>query len=214
MSADPLPAPRARKDHLLAPTVAFQGAYGAFGEMAARSAWPGGDPRPMPTFERVVASVAAGISDLGLLPVWTSALGEIAFTRDALQGAQVEISGEITVPIELCLMACPGVRRETLAYIGSHPAALAQCRRFLAAEPSLIPCPAWDTAGAARDLADYPAPYAWYDRLPGASRRTVAAIAGVEAAERYGLTILERGIQDVADNVTRFAILVRARGGR
>lgn len=214
MSANPLPAPPVRKDHILEPTVAFQGAYGAFGEMAARSGWPDGEPRPMPTFERVVASVEAGISDFGLLPVWNSALGEIPFTKDALKGARVEITGEITVPIELCLLARPGVRLESLTYVGSHPAALAQCKRFLDARPALIPCPAWDTAGAARDLADFPAPYAWYDRLPGATRRTAAAIAGAEAAERYGLTILERGIQDVADNVTRFAILVRAGGGR
>lgn len=198
----------------VSPTVAFQGTFGAFGEMAARARWADGEPRPMPTFERVVASVAAGISDFGVLPIWNSILGEIPFTRGVLDGAKVTIVEEVTVRIELCLLARKGVPLETIAYVGSHPAALAQCRRWLAAHPALTSCPAWDTAGAARDLADLGAPYAWYERLPGAGPRTLAAIAGPEAAERYGLTILARGIQDVADNETRFAILVRAEAGR
>jgi prephenate dehydratase len=197
-----------------APTVAFQGTFGAFGEMAARARWPGGEPRPMPTFERVVASVAAGISDFGVLPIWNSVLGEIPFTREVLEGAPVEVADEVEVVIELCLLARKGVAFETLAYVGSHPAALAQCRRFLAAHPALTTCPAWDTAGAARDLADLGAPYAWYERLPGAGPRTLAAIASADAAERYGLAVVARGIQDVADNVTRFAVLVRAGGSR
>jgi len=197
-----------------APTVAFQGTFGAFGEMAALSRWPAGEPRPMPTFERVVASVAAGISDLGVLPIWNSVLGEIPFTRDVLRGAPVEIVEEIAIPIELSLLARPKVALETIAYVGSHPAALAQCRRWLAERPTLTPCPAWDTAGAARDLADGNAAYSWYERLPGAAPRTIAAIAGAAAAERYGLVVLARGIQDVAENVTRFAVLARKGGGR
>jgi len=197
-----------------APTVAFQGTFGAFGEMAALLRWPAGEPRPMPTFERVVSSVAAGISDVGLLPVWNSVLGEIPFTRGVLDAATVEVTGEVEVPVELALVARRGATLETIAYVGSHPAALAQCRRFFAAHPALTPCPAWDTAGAARDLADGNGAYAWYERLPGAAPRTTAAIASRAAAERYGLVVLAEGIQDVAKNVTRFAILTRKGGVR
>ena len=212
--AEPVSPSRPLRSATFAPTVAFQGTFGAFGEMAARSRWPDGEPRAMPTFERVVASVEAGISDLGVLPVWNSVLGEIPFTREVLQGAKVAIVDEVTIPIDLCLLARRGVALETVAYVGSHPAALAQCRRWLGERPALTPCPAWDTAGAARDLADLNAPYNWYERLPGAGPRTLAAIASAEAAERYGLTILARGIQDVAENVTRFAVLQRTGGAR
>lgn len=205
-------AERASLKTITAPTVAFQGTFGAFGEAAARTRFPDGEPRAMPTFERVVASVEAGISDFGVLPIWNSALGEIRFTREAMGTTKLEVVGEVTVPIELCLLARKGVTHETVAYVGSHPAALEQCRRYLASHPALIPCPAWDTAGAARDLADLGAPYAWYERLPGAGPRTIGAIASADAAARYGLTILARGIQDVADNMTRFAILARAGG--
>lgn len=197
----------------ISPTVAFQGTFGAFGELAARTRFPDGEPRAMPTFERVVASVEAGISDFGVLPVWNSVLGEIPFTREVLLAGLVEVVAEIAVPIDLCLLARRGVALETVAYVGSHPAALAQCRRYFAAHPRLTPCPAWDTAGAARDLADFGAPYAWYEQLPGAGPRTLAAIANAETAERYGLAVLARGLQDVADNVTRFAVLAR-RGER
>jgi prephenate dehydratase len=197
-----------------APTVAFQGTFGAFGEMAALSRWPAGEPRPMPTFERVVASVEAGISDLGLLPVWNSTLGEIPFTKGVLEGAKVEITGEVAVSVELCLLARRGVALETVIYAGSHPAALAQCKGFFGAHPALMPCPAWDTAGAARDLADGNGAYAWYERLPSAGPRTIAAIAGAAAAERYGLAVLRRGIQDAVENITRFAIIARQGASR
>jgi len=211
-SAEPVASPRARRAPSFAPTIAFQGTFGAFGEMAALARWPEGEPRPMPTFERVVASVAAGISDLGLIPVWNSILGEIPFTRNVLDDAQVEVTGEISVPIELCLLARPKVSLGSIAYVGSHPAALAQCRRFFTEHPELTPCPAWDTAGAARDLVEGNATYSWHERLPGAAPRTIAAIASAAAAERYGLVVLQRAIQDVAENVTRFAIVERTGG--
>lgn len=196
------------------PTVAYQGAHGAFGEEAVRRRWRDGEPRPMPTFERVVESVGAGVSDYGVLPVWNSVLGDIPWSRAVLADASaVRVAGEITVPIELCLIARHGVGPAAVRYVGSHPAALGQCRSFLAANPMMLPCPAWDTAGAVREVAE-DGDESWYRKLPGAGPMSVAAIAGPGAAALHGLEVLARGIQDVADNVTRFAILERAGGAR
>ena len=120
---------------------------------------------------------------------------------------------EVEIPIRLALLAAPGTSLSTVTYVGSHPAALAQCSRFLAAHPALTPCPAWDTAGAARELGAEIGPK-WYDRLPGATRKTVAAIASPATAGRYGLELLIDSVQDRPEAITRFAVIAPRRGER
>jgi prephenate dehydratase len=80
--------------------------------------------------------------------------------------------------------------------VASHPVALAQCGRFLREQSSLAAEPAYDTAGAARDVS----------RSGDISR---AAIAGRGAARRFGLEILAVDIEDRPDNQTRFLALGR-----
>ena len=75
--------------------------------------------------------------------------------------------------------------------------ALAQCTRFLTGHPRIVAHEAWDTAGAARDVA-----------RAGDARR--AAIAGRGAAARWGLVVLADGIADAPDNRTRFVALRRS----
>jgi prephenate dehydratase len=79
--------------------------------------------------------------------------------------------------------------------VASHPIALAQCRSFLRAHPWLGVYETWDTAAAAREVAE-----------AGDPRR--AAIAGPAAAARYGLMVLAAGIADRSDNATRFVSVV------
>src|SRR5207249_6342653 len=86
--------------------------------------------------------------------------------------------------------------------VASHPVALAQCRRFFATHPDLVAVPAYDTAGSVRDLmADRPA--------ADARLAADAAIASSLAAELYGGTVLEEGLEDHAENYTRFLLVAR-----
>jgi prephenate dehydratase len=105
--------------------------------------------------------------------------------------------------VRLCLLALPGTRIADIGEARSHPVALAQCRRFLAATPGIRPVAVHDTAGAAAEVARLGDP-------------ALAAIASAEAGERYGLVSLAAGIQDRADNQTRFFVIrpvPRAEGG-
>jgi prephenate dehydratase len=105
--------------------------------------------------------------------------------------------GEVVSPIHHCLLAVHGSTLEEVTQVISHPVALAQCQRFFAAHPALEAVAFYDTAGAAREVAQR-------------GVRTQAAIAGSPAAERYGLDILAASIEDRHDNQTRFLVVVPA----
>jgi prephenate dehydratase len=92
-------------------------------------------------------------------------------------------------------MAPSGASLEGLETVRSHAQALGQCRAWLRAHvPHATGEATPDTAGAAREVA-------------AAGDPTVAAIASKRAAEQYGLTILADGLEDDAQNFTRFLVI-------
>jgi prephenate dehydratase len=92
------------------------------------------------------------------------------------------------------VMGLPGTPLGAVRRVLSHPVALAQCGAFFAAHPGIDAVAFYDTAGAARAVADGGDPAA-------------AAIAGRGAAERYGLAVLAAHVEDRADNQTRFLVV-------
>jgi prephenate dehydratase len=184
--------------------VAFQGELGAYGDEAVARCWNGAVATPMRSFDDVVDAVLTGAAENGVLPCWNSVVGDVHDGRKALARATacgLATDGEIEVPVHHQLLAIPGTSLDEVIVVASHPVALAQCRRFLAAHPLMMACPVYDTAGAARDLAQAPV-------------HGHAAIASRAAGERYGLVVLATDIQDVAHNVTRFTVIAREAHGR
>lgn len=184
------------------PRVAFQGEEGAYSEEAVRRHWGSGgrvhvEPVPARTCADVVSAVETGAVEYGLLPIENSLAGSVVATYDALAASrEVFVIGETVLPIHHCLLAPRGASLATLTSVESHPVALAQCCRFLTEHPWIAARAAYDTAGAARDVAD-------------AGDTARAAIAGRGAAARFGLAILLADIEDRPDNQTRFLALAR-----
>lgn len=183
-------------------TVAFQGEPGAFGEDAI-SSWFGVDavtPQPQREFADVRRSVLSGTADLGVLPVENSIHGVVTAARRVLEQGGLRIIGDVTCPIRLCLLALPGARSEQLRRVLSHPVALGQCGRFLSAMPLIETVPFYDTAGAAKAVAEL-------------GDVASAAVASIGAAARYSLDVIARNIEDHPDNRTRFVIVERTTPG-
>lgn len=179
--------------------VAFQGELGAYSEEAVRRYWPGDGTEPVPkrSCADVVRALEDGAVDFGMLPIENSLAGNVVATYDALSESRgCWVVGEEILPIHHCLLALPGTGIDAITRVASHPVALAQCGRFLDTHPWMEAEAAYDTAGAAHDLA-----------ASGDFSR--AAIAGRGAAERFGLETLAAGIEDRADNQTRFFALSR-----
>jgi prephenate dehydratase len=178
--------------------VAFQGELGAFSEEALRQLW-GDDAEPVSqrTFDDVARAVAHADVDRGVLPVHNAIVGPIEPSLAAIAAyPELAIVDETVVIIRPMLLALPGVTLGDIRRVRSHPAALGQCQNFLRAHPAIAANEAWDTAGAARELAE-------------AGDRALAVIAGPAAAVRYGLTVLVERVADRVDNLTRFVALAR-----
>jgi prephenate dehydratase len=199
--------------------VAYQGSPGAFGEAAVVRAWEGAAVAvPTRTFASVLSLVAESRVEYGVLPLWNTLIGSVRPAWEALDQFETEVTtvGEVSVPVSLCLVGLPGTTLDDVRFVGSHPAALGQCRQFFASRPHVQACAATDTAGAARELAflvhaagvanageDTP----WYSSFAFDGPRELAAVSSRTAAELYGLEVLAEGIQDEARNVTRFSIM-------
>jgi chorismate mutase / prephenate dehydratase len=179
--------------------VAFQGAPGAFSEQAAVQLL-GEKIRlvPRPTFESLFLSIEDNSADYILAPIENSLAGFVHASFDLLLDSRLYIIGEVIIPISHCLIGCPGSSFETIVAVESHPVALDQCRRFLAANPQIKRIAAEDTAGSV-------------ERIISRRDPTHAAIAGQRAAEKYGGVILREHLEDSSENYTRFLLLSTAK---
>lgn len=178
--------------------IAFQGELGAFSEEAIRNIDPRATPVPCREFIDVAQAVESGDADAGMLPIENTLAGSVVGSYDALTACEsLHVIAETVVEIHHCVLGPRGAALDELATVESHPVALAQCTRWLRAHPSIVVRAAYDTAGAARDIA-------------GRGDARAAAIAGRGAAGRYGLDILASNIEDRSDNQTRFLMVARA----
>ena len=178
--------------------VAYFGPAGTYTEAAALQYAPQGELLPFPTIAAVYQAVAEQRADEGVLPIENSLEGSVNITLDLLiSRADLSIAHEIVLPIDHCLMVRPGTEVAAVRVIYSHPQSLAQCRGYLERNfPQAQATASLSNSAAVADMQ--------------ASPVTAAAIAPQRAAELYGAEIVDRGIQDSPNNVTRFVVLARA----
>jgi prephenate dehydratase len=185
--------------------VAIQGELGSNSHMAAVEMLGNGNRLEIiacTVSAQVLAKVVAGEVDGAVLPIENSLHGSVAEHYDLLLELPVRIERESLLRIRHNVIGMPGVKLAELRKVMSHPVALSQCRRFLAAHPELEVVPFYDTAGSVKYLME-------------AGLREVAGIAPQLAAEEYGGEVVVSGVEDHAENYTRFHLLRRedASGG-
>src|SRR3981081_1446139 len=129
--------------------VAFQGARGAFSEEAAVKLL-GEDITLVPraNFESLFHAIDDQAADCILAPIENSLAGFVHACYDLLLDSKLYISGEVIIPINHYLIGCAGASLAGITAVESHPVALDQCRRFLAANPRIQRIAAEDTAGS------------------------------------------------------------------
>jgi len=175
--------------------IAFQGAPGAYSDLACREVFPQLKTLPCAAFEDVIAAVRDGRADLAMLPIENSVAGRVADIHHLLPDSSLHIIGEHFQRVSHCLLAPKGATLKGLKRVKSHVHALSQCR-VLIRELGVKPVVVADTAGAAAEVAER-------------GDKSEAAIASELAGEIYGLTTLKSGIEDAQHNTTRFLIMAK-----
>lgn len=176
-------------------SVYYQGAPGAYQELAARALFPYCEPENVQTWEQVFQAVRYGKADVGVVPVENTTAGSISAVYDLLLEYDLSINCSYIKKIRHCLAAVPGAGLSDIERVCSHPHALPQCRAFIH-EHGLASIEVSNTAVAAQSVAQK-------------QDKRLAAICSREAAEQYGLTILAEGINDLQHNETRFIAVSR-----
>ncbi len=175
--------------------VAFQGEQGAYSEEALRQHFAemaGLETRPCRSLPELFQCVEENQADCGMVPLENSLGGSVTGATSLLLKHSLKTTGETYYSVRHNLLVLPGYK-DRVRNVRSHPQALEQCRAYLRSR-NYNPEDWYDTAGAAKALAEKPEP-------------EYGAIASIYAAEFYGLEIAERGIEDQRNNQTRFLVV-------
>ena len=174
-------------------TVAYQGVEGAFAHEACLAFLPRHVPIGLATFGEVVAAVEENRTEFGMLPLANNEAGETG-ARELIGKARLHVVAEPFLAVRMHLLGLRFASLDRIRTIVSHPVALRQCARSLAA----LGLPTEETSNTALAAKTLTNP-----------RRAV--LASERAAVLYGLAILKRDMHDRSDNRTKFAIVARSR---
>ena len=175
--------------------VAIQGIQGAFHHIVASDYFD--DSMQLAeclTFDEMPKLLVDNKVDYLVMAIANSIAGAILPNYALLDEYNLQIEGEVFLPIKHQFMALPEQNIMAIKEVWSHPMAINQCRVFLRKYSHIKVVEKADTAAAAKDI--------FTKQLKG-----IAAIASTKAAAIYNLNILAKDIQTNPDNYTRFFIL-------
>jgi chorismate mutase/prephenate dehydratase len=173
-------------------TVAYLGPEGTYTQMAVQKQF--GDSvtaRAATAIDEIFRDVESGAADYGVVPVENSTGGVVSHTLDELVHTKLRICGEVALPVHHHLLSRAG-GLEGITKVYAHAQSFAQCRKWLDAKLPRAEREAVSSNGAAARIA---------------ANEGGAAIASLQAAKLYGLSILASNIEDDPDNTTRFLVI-------
>jgi prephenate dehydratase len=186
--------------------VGYLGPEGTFTEEAllAGARRDAVEPVAVGSIYETVIALGEGRVEYAIVPIENSLDGSVSVTLDLLADAAAElcIVGEELLGVRHSLIGAAPVELAQIATVFTHPQVPGQCQRFLRGELAAAQVlPAASTAEAVRSVA-------------AAGDPSQAAIGTLLAARIYGGTVLREGIEDRADNETRFVWLARRDGAQ
>ena len=175
--------------------IAYSGVEGAFAHIVAKRLFPDELYVSFGSFKEAYEAVSSGDCDLAVLPTENSYAGKVKEVADLLDRGELNVLSTHSFPIVQNLLGIRGSRIGDIKTVISHPKALEQCDAYIKAHGYKV-IQAANTAVAAKEAIER------HDM-------SLAAIASLETAARYGLKVLDEKINSSDDNVTTFAVVSR-----
>ncbi len=186
--------------HALAPRIAFLGPKGSYSHLAARKYasrhFDSFVENGCLKFHDIIQQVEAGQADYAVMPIENTSSGSINDVYDLLQQTSLSIVGELTIPIEHCVLVKDVTTLAQIKTVYSHPQPFQQCSQFINRFPQWKIEYTESTAAAMEKVAALNSPEA-------------AALGSEAGGELYGLQVLERNLANQQQNHTRFIVLAR-----
>jgi len=176
--------------------IAIQGIKGSFHDIAAHQYFGNEELELVccDTFEQLFQQMQADRHLLGLMAIENTIAGSLLHNYELLRDSGMTIVGEHKLRIKHSIMCLPDDEWKDITEVNSHPVALMQCRDFLSGHNDLKIVEVADTAGAAANISK--------KQLHGH-----AAICHKDAAQIYGMKVLQEGIETNKHNFTRFLVV-------
>lgn len=176
--------------------VAIQGTLGSYHDIAAHQYFAGEEIELIccASFEEVFAAVKKDSKTIGMLAIENTIAGSLLHNNELLRQSGAQIVGEHKLRISHSFVCLPEEDWDDITEVNSHPIALMQCRDFLSQHPRIKVVEGEDTARSAEVIKT--------ENLKGH-----AAICSKAAAERYGMKVLQEGIETNKHNFTRFLVV-------
>ncbi|EQA4286805.1 bifunctional chorismate mutase/prephenate dehydratase [Cronobacter dublinensis] len=180
--------------------VAFLGPKGSYSHLAARQYAARHFDQFIESgcakFHDIFNQVETGQADYAVVPIENTSSGAINDVYDLLQHTSLSIVGELTLPIDHCVLVSTSTTLEKIETVYSHPQPFQQCSQFLKRYPNWKIEYCESTAAAMEKVAHASSPY-------------VAALGSEAGGALYGLQVLERNLANQTQNITRFIVLAR-----
>ena len=176
--------------------IAIQGTLGSYHDIAAHKYFEGEEIELIccASFEDVFTSIRKDSQVIGMLAIENTIAGSLLHNNELLRQSGTQIIGEYKLRISHSFVCLPDESWEDLTEVNSHPIALMQCRDFLNQHPQLKVVEGEDTARSA-------------EAIKTGNLKGHAAICSKIAAERYGMKVLQEGIETNKHNFTRFLVV-------
>jgi len=179
--------------------IAIQGVKGSFHHLVANEFFGNNiDLTECMSFNEIPELLRNGSVEAAIMAIENTNSGSILSNYLLIDKYDLNIQGEVYLPMQHNLMALDGQKLSDIEEVWSHPIAIKNCEAFFRKHPRIKVIEEKDTAFVAKQINDL--------KIKG-----IAAIASKAAADIYGLKILEESIQGDRLNITRFFILTKNR---
>ena len=176
--------------------VAYSGTEGAFAHIASSKLFPTARKVGYGNFESAYMAVVNGECDAAVLPIENSYNGEVGQVTDLIFSGSLFVNGMTELAVTQDLLGIKGASLSDIKEVISHPQALGQCHDYIK-KHGFREKEYENTALAAKYVKEH-------------NDVSVGAIASAEAAEIFGLDVIEKNVNASANNTTRFVILSRS----